>query len=69
MYHFALKDGLAAGKIEGDVAAQVADLSGLVTQANEKITAWTAKQAELKTGATSALEMLKSAYEFVAPKK
>jgi hypothetical protein len=65
----ALKDGLAAGKIEGDVAAQVADLSGLVTQANEKITAWTAKQAELKTGATSALEMLKSAYEFVAPKK
>jgi len=64
----ALKDGLAAGKIEGDVAAQIAELSGLVTQANEKVTAWTAKQAELKTGADSALGALKSAYEAVAKK-
>ena len=65
----ALKDGLAAGKIEGDVAAQIADLSGLVTQAGEKVTSWTAKQAELKTAADSAMGMLKSAYEMVAPKK
>lgn len=65
----ALKDGLAAGKIEGDVAAQVTDLSGLVTQATEKVAAWTAKRAELKTNADSAMGMLKSAYEMVAPKK
>jgi hypothetical protein len=65
----ALKDGLAAGKIEGDVAAQVAELSGLVTQATEKVTAWTAKQAELKTAADSALGLLKSTYEAIAPKK
>ncbi|MBL0100387.1 MAG: hypothetical protein IPP49_10390 [Saprospiraceae bacterium] len=65
----ALKDGLAAGKIEGDVAGQIAELSGLATQATEKVTAWTAKQAELKTAADSALGMLKSAYEMVAPKK
>jgi hypothetical protein len=65
----ALKDGLAAGKIEGDVAAKIADLSGLVTQANEKVASWTAKQAELKTAADAALGMLKSVYDTVAPKK
>jgi hypothetical protein len=65
----ALKDGLAAGKIEGDVAAKIADLSSLVTQANEKVAAWTAKKAELKTAADSALGMLKSVYEMAAPKK
>ena len=64
----ALKDGLAAGKIEGDVAAQIAELSGLVTQATEKVTAWTGKQTELKTNADSALGMLKAAYEMVAKK-
>ncbi|MBK8627152.1 MAG: hypothetical protein IPN86_16780 [Saprospiraceae bacterium] len=65
----ALKDGLAAGKIEGDIPAKIADLSSLVTQANEKVAAWTAKKAELKTAADSALGMLKSVYEVVAPKK
>lgn len=64
----ALKDGLAAGKIEGDVPAQIAELSGLVTQANEKVAAWTAKQTELKTASDSALGMLKAAYEMVAKK-
>ena len=65
----ALKDGLAAGKIEGDVAAQVTELSTLVTQGNEKVTAWTAKQAELKTAGDAALAALKTAYEAVAMKK
>lgn len=64
----ALKDGLAAGKIEGDIPAQIAELSGLVTQANEKVAAWTAKQTELKTASDSALGMLKAAYEMVAKK-
>ena len=65
----ALKDGLAAGKIEGDVAAQIAELSALVTQGNEKVTTWTAKQTEIKTAADAALANLKAAYEAVAPKK
>lgn len=65
----ALKDGLTAGKIEGDVVAQIAELSGLVTQANEKVASWTAKKTELNTAADSALEGLKKAYEMVAPKK
>ena len=65
----ALKDGLAAGKIEGDVAAQIADLTSLVAQTNEKITAWTAKKAELGTAGTSAVESLKAAFEAIAPKK
>lgn len=65
----ALKDALTSGKYEGDAAAKIAELSGLVTQANEKVTAWTAKQAELKSASDSALGMLKAAYDMVAPKK
>ena len=64
----ALKDGLAAGKYEGDIPAQIAELSGLATQANEKVAAWTAKQTELKASADSALGLLKAAYEMVAKK-
>jgi len=58
----ALKDGLAAGKIEGDVPAQITELTGLVTQANDKITAWTAKKSELAAAANTAVESLKTAY-------
>lgn len=65
----ALKDALTSGKYEGDAVAKIAELSGLVTQANEKVAAWTAKQGELKGGVDSALGMLKTAYEMVAPKK
>jgi hypothetical protein len=64
-----LKDGLAAGKIEGDVVAQIAELSALVTQANEKVAAWVGKKTELSSAADAALESLKKAYEMVAPKK
>ena len=34
-----------------------------------RVAAWTAKQGELKGGVDSALGMLKTAYEMVAPKK
>lgn len=64
----ALNEGLAAGKIEGDVAAQVAELNGLVTQGQEKLATWTAKQGEIKTAADSALGMLKSANETATAK-
>ncbi|MBK9151525.1 MAG: hypothetical protein IPM26_11205 [Saprospiraceae bacterium] len=65
----ALKDGLAAGKIEGDVNAQITELSGLVTKANESLAAWQAKQAEVKAASEAAAETLKAAYEMVKPKK
>ena len=58
----ALKDGLATSKYEGDPTVQIAELSELVTQANEKIAAWTAKKGELSTAANSAVESLKTAY-------
>lgn len=58
----ALKDGLTTGKYEGDPTVQIAELSELVTQANEKIAAWTAKKGELSTAANSAVESLKTAY-------
>ena len=61
----ALKDGLAAGKIEGDVPAQITELSDLVTKANESLTAWQAKQAEVKAASDAAAEALKAAYEMV----
>lgn len=61
----ALKEGLAAGKIEGDVAAQIADLTGLVTKANEGLAGWQAKQAEVKAASDAAAETLKSVYEMV----
>jgi len=58
----ALTDGLAAGQMEGDVAGQIAELSGLITQAGEKIAAWSVKQSELKTAADSAIGALRSAH-------
>ncbi len=64
----ALKDGLAAGKIEGDVPAKIAELTSLVTQGTAKVGTWTAKQAEIKTAADAALATLKTAYETVAKK-
>ncbi|MBK9256896.1 MAG: hypothetical protein IPM42_15550 [Saprospiraceae bacterium] len=64
----ALKDGLAAGKIEGDVAAQVAELSALVTKGTEGLATWQAKQAEVKAGADAAAEALKAAYDAAATK-
>jgi hypothetical protein len=65
----ALKEGLAAGKIDGDILGQISSLSSLVTQGTEKVTTWTAKNAEIKTAADAALATLKTAYEAVAPKK
>ena len=59
----ALQDGLAAGKLEGNVATQVADLNALVTQANESLTSWKTAHAAAKTGAQAAADSLKSTYD------
>ncbi|MFZ1704173.1 MAG: hypothetical protein WAT79_07490 [Saprospiraceae bacterium] len=65
----ALKDGLANGKIEGDIKMQIADLTALIAQASEKLTGWQTKQSEAKVAADSASAMLKTAYEMITVKK
>ncbi|HYD90819.1 MAG TPA: hypothetical protein VEA37_04945 [Flavobacterium sp.] len=45
----ALKDGLAAGKMEGDVNAKITELNAMVATANENLTAWKAAYATIKS--------------------
>lgn len=59
----ALKDGLAAGKLEGDVAGQIASLTTLVTQAKDSLTGWQTEHAAAKTGAQTAADALKALYD------
>ena len=56
----ALKDGLAAGKIEGDVNAKLTELNALVATGNENLKAWEASYATVKAGVESALTNLKA---------
>lgn len=53
----ALVDGLAAGKIEGDVAAQIADLTAAATDASSKLGDWKTKFEEVKASASNAQQM------------
>lgn len=53
----ALKDGLAAGKIEGDVAAQIAELTAAATDATNKVGEWKSKFDSVKTAAGQAQQM------------
>jgi hypothetical protein len=50
-----LKDGLAAGKIEGDVTAQLSDLSSLVTTANENLDSWKGSHEAIQATLRSAM--------------
>ena len=52
-----LKDGLAAGKLEGDVAAQVAELTASATDATTKVGEWKTKFDAVKTAAGQAQQM------------
>ncbi len=52
-----LTDGLAAGKIEGDVAAQIAELTAATTDASSKLTDWKTKFGEVKASASNAQQM------------
>ena len=52
-----LTDGLAAGKIEGDVAAQIADLTAASTDAASKLSNWKTKFDEVKASAAQAQQM------------
>lgn len=63
----ALKDGLAAGKIEGDVTAKLAELGGLVTSAGENLTAWQGTYGTVKGGVDKAMGDLTALMASFAP--
>jgi hypothetical protein len=64
----ALKDGLAAGKIEGDVTAKLAELGGMVTTANDSLKSWQDAYAGLKGGVDSAMTTLNNVLGSMAGK-
>lgn len=55
----ALKDGLASGKLEGDVDARIADLRAMISTANENLTSWKAEYATIKGNVDSAFSGLR----------
>lgn len=63
----ALKDGLAAGKIEGDVTAKLAELNGLVATAGENLTAWQGTYGTVKGGVDKAMGDLTALMASFAP--
>ena len=54
----ALKEGLAKGKLEGDVNAKVTELKAMIATANENMTAWKASYTTIKNGVAAALTNL-----------
>jgi uncharacterized phage infection (PIP) family protein YhgE len=54
-----LKDGLAAGKLEGDVMAQINELKTAATDAATKVGDWKTKLNDAKTAAMAAYDMCK----------
>jgi len=54
----ALKEGLAAGKLEGDVSGKLTELSAMVTTGNENLAAWKASYGTVKNGVAAALTNL-----------
>lgn len=63
----ALKDGLKAGKIDGDVTSKLAELGGLVTSANDNLTAWTGSYGTVKGGVDTAMAALTKLMGTLAP--
>jgi hypothetical protein len=49
----ALKDGIAAGKLEGDVQTQISGLTTTMNEATSMLEQWKAKFAEVKTAAAA----------------
>jgi hypothetical protein len=63
----ALKDGLAAGKIEGDVTAKLTELNAMVATGNDNLKAWEASYATVKGGVEAAMSALKQAMASAMP--
>ncbi len=53
-----LKEGIAAGKVEGDVQAKIADLTATANEATTKMDAWKTKFDEVKSAATAAQQQM-----------
>lgn len=62
-----LKDGLAAGKIDGDVTGKLTELNALVATGNENLKAWEASYATVKGGVESAMSAMKQAMSAAMP--
>lgn len=54
----ALKEGLANGKIEGDVDAKLTDLNAMIAKANENMTAWKTTYATIKSNVDRSMATL-----------
>ncbi len=54
----ALKDGLAAGKIDGDVNAKTAELNDMIATGNNNLKDWQGSYASIKGGVDSAMAAL-----------
>lgn len=54
-----LKDGLAAGKLEGDIMAQIDELKTASVDATSKVEGWGAKLNDAKAAAMAAYDMYK----------
>ncbi len=54
-----LKEGLAAGKLEGDVMAQIDELKNAVVDATSKSEGWVSKLNDAKASAMAAYDMYK----------
>lgn len=63
----ALKEGLAKGKLEGDVNAKLNELKGLITTANENLAAWKASYNTVKNGVGAALANLQQVHASLMP--
>jgi|GEM_PF-1076036 len=63
----ALKDGLAAGKIEGDVTAKLTELNAMVATGNDNLKAWEASYATVKGGVEAAMAAMKQAMSAAMP--
>lgn len=59
----ALKDGLAAGKLEGDVPAQLEGLNALVTQAKASLAGWQTAHAAAKSSTQAAADAMKTTFD------
>ncbi|HRI00682.1 MAG TPA: hypothetical protein PK006_06485 [Saprospiraceae bacterium] len=54
-----LKEGLASGKLNGDVMAQINELKNAVTNSSSEVESYTAKLNTVKTDAMAAYDMFK----------
>jgi hypothetical protein len=63
-----LKDGLSAGKLEGDVSEKLSELSALVTTANENIDTWKGTHDMIKSNVQEAMTKFSEAMAALNPK-